>query len=108
MLTYDLDYMAAGFRLQLPHEEFHRMARETANAMLTPFLDYVRENNIDCFIIRMAPAMWELDKIQPDKILMFHTQHGTARVSNIRFAKSKLANIKTWAEQNHVNVQDMS
>lgn len=73
-LCYDLDALAAAFRLSAPHEEEHRQARALANELLFSFYTHVGIYSRDVYIIRTAPSIDELKRINPDKVVMCRGQ----------------------------------
>ena len=74
-LCYDLDALAAAFRLNAPHEEEHKHARPLANELLFAFYTHVGIYSKDVFIIRTAPTIEELKRINPDQVVMCRGQY---------------------------------
>lgn len=74
-LCYDLDALAAAFRLNEPHEEEHKQARALANELLFAFYTHVGIYSKDVFIIRTAPSIEELKRINPDQVVMCRGQY---------------------------------
>lgn len=69
-LAYDLDYIAAAFRLKKPKEEYHESSRVMANRLLKGFIVEAPKYNSQVFIIRTAPYENELYDINPDRLVI--------------------------------------
>ena len=69
-LAYDLDYIAAAFRLKKPKEENHEGSRKMANRLLKGFIVEAPKNAGEIYIIRTAPYLEELYSISPDKLIV--------------------------------------
>ena len=69
-LAYDLDYIAAAFRLKKPKEEVHESSRKMANRLLKGFIVEAPKYNSVVYIIRTAPHEEELYDIRPDKLVV--------------------------------------
>lgn len=78
-LCYDLDAIAAAFRLRGSHEEEHPGARALANEMLFAFGSYAREHTPNIYIIRTAPTIDQFKRIAPDRVVI--CRHKYARRS---------------------------
>lgn len=79
-LCYDLDAIAAAFRLKQPHEESHRQAAQLANDLLFAFYTHVNRYTQDVYIIRTSPTLEEFKRINPDKVVICkgqYVRHGT-------------------------------
>ena len=99
-LVYDLDYIAAAFRLEAVRTE-HKQARWMANDLLRGFVLKATSYGSNVIIIRTAPSPDELDAIQPDRIILF-TKVRARHSANIPDFDIKLARIQIWAEDNSV------
>ena len=80
-LCYDLDAIAAAFRLTEPHKEEHAQARALGNELLFAFFTHVDYYTKNVFIIRTAPKIEELKRINPDRVVICRNQYverGTA------------------------------
>lgn len=68
-LVYDMDYIAAAFRLKKPHEEINEPARKMAASMVKAFAANAQKYSGLVFIIRTAPSIDELTEINPDAVI---------------------------------------
>ena len=108
-LAYDLDYIAAAFRLRQPHAEKNEAARRMANGMLRGFAANARRYNSEVYVIRMAPSIEELADIDPDRIVCCTGQHFIAgRKDYTRMDEKeieiRIKNIIEYAEANTIPV----
>lgn len=101
-LAYDLDAIAAAFRLRMPHEEQHDAAQQMANAMLFGFIDNARWYTNELFVIRTAPNLPELSRIHPDEVVICETQYIDRDVDVGLGAESKLWTVQRYCERNNV------
>lgn len=69
-LAYDLDYIAAAFRLTEPHSERHIGARKMAGDMARSFADNAKRYTGLTFIISAEPTIEEVVNIEPDAIVI--------------------------------------
>ena len=71
-VVYDLDYIAAAFRLSNsdPHCTIHREARLIANSLVPDFVKNAKMYSRNVFVIRTAPAVSEVEQISPDRIVI--------------------------------------
>ena len=72
-ICYDLDYIAAAFRLTDPKAERHDAARRMANDMLAGFAHNADLYSPFVFVIRTAPKITEVEAIEPDEIVILRT-----------------------------------
>lgn len=103
-LVYDLDYIAAAFRLAEPKKDDNRAARKMANAMVKSFAANVGKYASRAYIIRTAPTIEETEALNPDKIIYIAGQHvrGTLKQEVIDGMKERIAELKEWAILNCV------
>ena len=101
-LCYDLDYIAAAFRLRKPDEEKHTGSRKMANAMAKAFAVNVERFASKAFIIRTAPYEDEIEAIDPDTIVVMARVFDPRKVEASEMAKLKirLQNSLQWAKAN--------
>ena len=78
-IAYDLDYLAAAFRLMDPHEENDGAARRMANDLLCGFAANAELYSDNVFIIRTAPTPEEIADIQPDVMVVMRTAYDVER-----------------------------
>lgn len=102
-LVYDLDYIAAAFRLEAG-ETTHKQARWMANDLLQGFALKAPSYASHVIIIRTAPTVKELEAIQPDRIV-FLDKVKKKRDINIPNFDMKLAAIQMWASDNNVPIK---
>ena len=69
-LCYDLDHLAAAFRLTEPKAERHGAARKMANDLLMGFAQNADIYSPVVFIIRTAPTLTEIDALEPDEVVV--------------------------------------
>ena len=105
-LVYDLDYIAGAFRLDGPHGKRSEAARRMANSMAVPFAQNARRFAGLVFVIRTAPKVEELERIDPDEIII--CGHGS-RIEpdmDVDGMRARLRAVREWAELNRVCVGD--
>ena len=95
-LAYDLDYLAAAFRLREPHAERDGSARRMANDLLYGFIDNAEQYAENVFIIRAAPSTEELLAIMPDVLVVMCTRYHDDRADDapmdVKTARTKIDN----------------
>lgn len=69
-IVYDLDHIAAAFRLKEAHAERHNGARRMANALFKAFAARAGEYASRIYLIRTAPTTEELAQIKPDEVIL--------------------------------------
>lgn len=69
-LCYDLDAVAAAFRLREPHEENNKQAAMLANDLLFAFFTHVNQYTSNVYIIRAAPTIEEFKRIAPQRVVI--------------------------------------
>lgn len=108
-LAYDLDYIAAAFRLKKPKEEMHESSRTMANRLLKGFIVEAPKYNSNVFIIRTAPYEQELYDIRPDKLVICEGGY-KKRIENkydidIDSCNDRIKFCRDWAKANNVPVE---
>lgn len=96
-LVYDLDRLAAAFRLADPGDTIGEPARKMANDLLIGFASKATEYASKVFIIRTAPSTDELEAIKPDRVVMLTKIH-VDRGIPIGDKQSKLNKVKEWCD----------
>ena len=99
-LVYDLDYIAAAFRLEADTTA-NKQARWMANDLLQGFVLKATSYASHVIVIRAAPSLKDLEAIQPDRII-FLTKVKQKREIVIPDFDIKTARIEMWAEDNNV------
>ena len=74
-LAYDLDYIAAAFRLRTAHEERHDPAIRLANTMVRAFAESAKKYSGTIYVIRTAPSIEEVSGIMPDAVVRCTKAH---------------------------------
>ena len=74
-IAYDLNAIAGAFRLTGEHEEIHDSSRRMANSLFLAFSARAQEFANRVFLIRTAPSLEELSKINPDRVVLFTGVH---------------------------------
>lgn len=69
-LAYDLDRLAAAFRLAEPGDMIGDPARKMANDLLKGFASKATDYTSKVYIIRTAPTIEELEAIKPSRVVM--------------------------------------
>lgn len=108
-IAYDLDAIAAAFRLRGPHEERHRGSRKLANALAQAFAARAGEYAPRVFIIRTAPSPKEISDIKPDKLVICTGYHDIRRRADFEEVdreqiEKKIQDAKHYAELNRIPV----
>ena len=95
-LAYDLDYLAAAFRLRDPHSERDGSARRMANDLLYGFIENAEQYSENVYIIRAAPSTEELLAIMPDVLVVMRTRYHDDRADDapmdVKTARTKIDN----------------
>lgn len=100
-LVYDLDEIAAAFRLgQRDNQQARWMANDLLGGFVIKALDYSRH----VIVIRTAPSVQELEKIRPDRIIIMTEEHGE-RTIEIKDFDIRIERLKVWAEENGVMIE---
>lgn len=102
-LVYDLDYIAAAFRLEA-EQTTHKQARWMANDLLQGFTLKASNYASHVIIIRTAPSVQELNAIQPDRIVFLSKVHKESHIKIPDF-DIKSARIQIWAEENNIPIK---
>ena len=72
-LCYDLDYIAAAFRLSDPKAERHDPARRMANDLLQGFVHNADLYAPIVYVVRCAPSLTEIEALEPDELVVMRT-----------------------------------
>lgn len=78
-LAYDLDHIAAAFRLKPVKKESHDMARKMANSLMVGWCQNVSRFADTAYVIRTAPSVDEVIRISPCKIVFCMDDYGTKK-----------------------------
>lgn len=74
-IVYDMDTIASAFRLAKPDEEYYKPARKMANDFLYGFIAKAHDYVSTVYIIRTAPQIKELERIDPDKVIICRKEY---------------------------------
>ena len=96
-IAYDLDAIAAAFRLRAPHEEQHDASRRMANDLLYGFIQSAGEYSKDVFVIRTAPKLDELQDINPGRVVVMLKQYVHRAYSSD--AERRLRDVVEWCDR---------
>lgn len=83
-VCYDLDAIAAAFRLREPKAEEHKAARWMANELFSGFAEVARKYSRRIVIIRSAPTIDEVQKIAPNEIVICRGGYGNETIQEER------------------------
>ena len=104
-LVYDLDAIAAAFRLNKPHEEIFKPARRMANDFLKGFIQKAQDYAPKIFIIRTAPSIAEFEDINPDRIVFCMTEYSFREMDDRQKAIKKLDDLMKHCASRGVPVE---
>lgn len=105
-VCYDLDAIAAAFRLTVPHkEEEHAASRRMAAALRSGFIKLAPKYAKRLIVIRTAPDIAELSETNPDRIVICNKIKEVRRIDNEAEIDSRLDDIVKWAAINNVSVE---
>ena len=105
-LCYDLDAIAGAFRLEGPHGPRHDAARRMANTMALPFAVNARHYAGLVFVIRTAPKLYEVERLEPDEIVICNRPpHLTPDMDPDEMTR-RLCELREWAEANRIPVEE--
>lgn len=88
-LCYDLDALAAAFRLTDPKAERHSAARRMANDLLMGFADNADIYSPVVYVIRTAPTQTEIEAIEPDEVVRMTKVYQDRHLSAASVAEMK-------------------
>ena len=111
-IAYDLDHLAAAFRLTSAHSEDHSPAIHLANDLLLAFADRAQDYSSKVYIIRTAPTMDELVQIAPDKLIVCSAHHDISKrndfknlgVGRVNDMLDRISASVAWAKANGIEV----
>ena len=81
---YDLDAIAAAFRLTGSKQERFKPARLLANDLLHGFPEAAHRYVGKVIVIRTAPTIEEFEEIDPDKLVIFRGGYGNKELTDKR------------------------
>ena len=104
-ICYDLDALAAAFRLKKPHEEHHKASRKMANDFFYGFIAKAHDYAPKVFIIRTAPTITELEQIRPTKVIICRHEYEHREMDDRNAARNKINIIEEYCRANEVEVE---
>lgn len=107
-VAYDLDAIAAAFRLTDPKAERHWPARRLANSMAGQFAEAARRYCGRVIVIRTAPTIEEIEEIRPDRLIALHGNFGNEDLPPERRKKiaNRILEAVRWAKLNGIEVEE--
>lgn len=108
-VAYDLDHIAAAFRLRAPHSEIHDTARRMANSMARAFAENARRYGGNIWVIRMAPTIDEAMAYEPDDITVCRGEYGIGKRKDRieidrREAEERIQDLADFASANGIRL----
>lgn len=104
-LAYDLDAIAAAFRLSEPHAEYHEGSRRMANDLLASWAENAQGYARRVIIIRTAPSVEEAEALKPDKIIYMTRRYIDRNAGNETQALKRIGELMRWANAKGIPVQ---
>ena len=105
-LCYDLDALAAAFRLREPHEEQNEPSRWMANDLLFGFISHAWQYAEHIFIIRTAPTVEEMRDINPDMVVICRKKHTDRPTHDEEGAIRRIELVKNWCNSHGIPVDE--
>ena len=104
-LVYDLDAIAAAFRLNEPHAEYHEGSRRMANDLLASWAEHAQDYARKIIVIRSAPSVEEAEALNPDKIIYMTRRYIDRDTGNETQALKRISDLIQWANAQGVPIQ---
>lgn len=101
-LAYDLDAIAAAFRLRQPHEEYNDESRRMANDLLLSFAENASDYTNEVLIIRTAPTIAEVEEIKPTKVVWRKEKYVERQIDNEQETLLRIKAVVEWCSQNNI------
>lgn len=110
-IAYDLDAIAAAFRLRGEHEETHEGSRRLANNLFKAFAMRGSEFASRLYIIRSAPTLDEISTVRPDRVILCTAHYPIRnRADFVQFDISdmerRIKDVRQWCEKNLVDLEE--
>lgn len=108
-LAYDLDAIAAAFRLKKPKEERYWPARRAANDLLRGFVKAAHNYVDTVFVIRTAPDEDELFNINPSRVVILQGAFENADIppENMRRIAQRIKAAADWCRRNGIELEEI-
>lgn len=109
-IAYDLDSIAAAFRLTKPHQEKHEQARWMANALFKAFAAKALDFAPEVYLARTPSSVKELSEIRPDKLVVCRGRYRITDRPDYTEVDTESMEIAIgeqieWAEANGIEVE---
>lgn len=104
-IAYDLDALAAAFRLTKPHEEYHKPARKMANDFMLGFITKAHEYAPKVFIIRTAPTIQEIERIKPTSVIICKHEYLHREMDDRQLAREKIKAAEEYCRNNNYELE---
>ncbi len=109
-LVFDLDYLKAVLTYSEIHSPDDEDARKVADTFLAAFVLFASLQRRDCFVIRTAPKLEELQTIHPDKMIVMTKEYDVSDREDYHSVDKELYNARItacikWCDKNGVDVE---
>lgn len=108
-LVYDLDAIAAAFRMKKPKEERYWPARRAANDLLRGFVRSAHRYAETVFVIRTAPTEDEIFEINPTHLVVIQGAYENDSIDKERMRKmaQKIKAATDYCRRNGIEVEEI-
>lgn len=114
-VAYDLDHIAAAFRLRQAHEERHEPSRRMADLIVRGFVESAKKYSGVVYVIRTAPAVEEIAEIMPDAVVHCTHKFDISRrkdykrflPSTLKLMENNIREIKEYCEANRIDFSEV-
>ena len=110
-IAYDLDAIAAAFRLTESHAEIHSGSRRMANNMFKAFALRATEYAPRVFLIRTAPTLEEMAQIRPDRVVICNARYNISDRKDFHEVdedelRNRIEDVKIFCEKNLIETEN--
>lgn len=106
-IAYDLDALAAAFRLTDPHKDDNKAAHKMANDFMLGFIQKAHEYAPRIFVIRTAPTIKELEQIKPSKVVICRHEYVHREMNDRQLKREKIKAIEDYCRANDYAVEEI-
>lgn len=108
-IAYDLDAIAAAFRLTKPHSDRQDASRRMANALYKAFAMKAPEFSSDVYLIRAAGTLDEIQRIHPDRLVVCKGRYDITNRADFcpvdtELIQSRIDAQIDWAKSNNIEI----
>lgn len=100
-LCYDLDFIAAAFRLETVTTN-HEGARRMANSLARVFADKAKEYTKNILIIRTAPTPEEYEAIDPDRVVILPGEGKGLPEARLAELRERIKRLEDFCQANKI------